>query len=214
MMYHTSALILKKEGWGEADWLVTALAPDFGKIRLLAQGSRKHGAKLQGHLEPGTIAEISFVIGRNGYRLTVSRCSQSFPATRASLPKLVGVATLLATLDANILGGSDQAAELFELAGSVLAAVEDAGEPDGVRRMLVWATLQLLQTLGLLPPLGVPEARGLNTLLALAAEPLARISQSQIAPDILEAELDQLARTLGRAVWSGPPVSAVAAALY
>ena len=103
MMHHTEALILKKDEWGEADWLITALSADFGKIRLLAQGARKHGAKLQGHLEPGSVSGLSFVVGRNGYRLTGARLAAFPTAVRGSLSKTRALNIILQALVLDVI---------------------------------------------------------------------------------------------------------------
>ena len=114
-MYHAPALILRKDAWGEADCLVTVFTSVSGKIRLLAQGARKHGAKLQGHLEPGFISDISFVIGRNGYRLTTARVQASFPGIRGSLVKNRALALVLAAVDQNFFEDGDDAAPFFAM---------------------------------------------------------------------------------------------------
>ena len=59
-MQVTDAIILKKEPVGEADLFVTALAPGFVRIRLVAQGARKVGAKLKGHLETLSLSRFFF----------------------------------------------------------------------------------------------------------------------------------------------------------
>ena len=51
-MYTTEGIILKKIDVGEANALFTIYTKDYGKIRAVAQGVKKEGAKLQGHLEP------------------------------------------------------------------------------------------------------------------------------------------------------------------
>lgn len=68
-MFTTQGIILKKIGIGEADALFTIYSGDFGKFNGLAQGVKKEGAKLKGHLEPLNLARIGFVLGRGGERL-------------------------------------------------------------------------------------------------------------------------------------------------
>ncbi|MDP3727264.1 MAG: recombination protein O N-terminal domain-containing protein [bacterium] len=198
-MYHSRALILKKEEWGEADWRVSALTADFGKIRLLAQGVRKHGAKLQGHLEAGAISEISFVIGRNGYRLTTARLA-AFPlGSRGSPLKLSLLAGMLGTIDANLLEERDRARELFGTAETALAVLEAADDDATLRRLAVWFQVRFLSFLGVFPSPRSPEARSVPRLLELQYHPPAALSGEGFDPAELEREFAWLAQRLGRA---------------
>lgn len=87
-MHTTDGIILKKTDTGEADLLLTIYTEDFGKIRALAQGAKKEGAKLRGHLEPLSVSKISFVLGRNGERLTHANLVHFWPAIRVTSEKL------------------------------------------------------------------------------------------------------------------------------
>ncbi len=114
-MYRTEAIILKKDEWNEADLLVTALAERFGKIRLLAQGVRKHGAKLRGHLEPYSLSQLSFVVGRQGYRLISAELMEFFANLRRDISSLAAAAIMTETLDGNLFEERDGAERYFGL---------------------------------------------------------------------------------------------------
>lgn len=208
-MYHSRALILKKEEWGEADWRVVALTADFGKIRLLAQGVRKHGAKLQGHLEPGAISEISFVIGKSGWRLTTARLA-AFPiGSRSSPLKLSVLAGMLGTIDANLLEERDRARELLETAETALAVLESADDAVAARRLAVWFQVRFLLLLGVFPSPRSPEARWVPLLLELQHHPPAALSGEGTDPAALERECAWLIQRLGNAFSLVGPASAV-----
>lgn len=87
-MYTTEGIILKRSDIGEVDSLFTIYTQDFGKIRALAQGVKKEGAKLKGHLEPLSLSAISLVTARNGLRLIAAVLQHSFPGIRSSYNKL------------------------------------------------------------------------------------------------------------------------------
>ena len=87
-MYNTEGIILKRTDIGEADSLFTIYTQDFGKIRARAQGIKKEGAKLKGHLEPLSLASISFVLGKNGERLIHASLLDYWPGIRGNLDKL------------------------------------------------------------------------------------------------------------------------------
>lgn len=208
MMHHSRALILRKDEWGEADLRITALTSGFGKIRLLAQGARKHGAKLQGHLEPGAISDISFVIGRNSYRLTTARLAVFPRAGMDSFPKLAAHAAILGVLDANLLEERDHAAELLEMTEVALLALERADDPATVRRLLVWFPARLLLFLGMFPSPLSPEARAVPSLPDFVACSPVSLNENAFEPEVLERELAWLLRRLGDAFAAMEPVSA------
>lgn len=198
MMHHTAALIVKKEEWREADWRVTAFTDHFGKIRLLAQGARKHGAKLQGHLEPGSITDASFVIGRNGYRLTGARL-RSFPAVSRNSPaKLRALSAILFLLDANLLEEREGAGELFAIASGVIARLEQPGETPPPGRLAAWFQVRLWDFLGILPAAGSPEAGRMKSLLMLGRESLETIGAAALEDAALGPELSWFGAKLGR----------------
>lgn len=199
-MHHTLVLILRKDPWNEADWLITAFSRDFGKIRLRAQGARKHGAKLQGHLEPGGESEISFVIGRNGYRLTTARLREFFPSIRSSLSKLRSLQSALTALDANVFEERSGAGAVFELVDDFLCALEGAERLETVRRLMVWFHVRFLDVLGFMPHRDTAEASQCSTLLRFAALGAPDISASPMDRGILERELAWLQSRVGDGV--------------
>lgn len=188
-MHHTQALILKREERGEADWWVSLLSRDFGKIRLLAQGARKHGAKLRGHLETGSIAAISFVVGRNGYRLTTARLNESFPNIHSSLSKLRARAEILAALDHILWEERDGSRDLFEIVASTCAAFEGARRQATLERSVAWFHARFLKFLGLLPAAESPEANEVRSILAIGSTPIGEIDGLTIPEDVVASEL-------------------------
>lgn len=213
-MYHSRALILRKEGWGESDLRLTALSADFGKIRLMAQGARKHGAKLQSHLEPGSVSDISFVIGRNGYRLTTARLNVFPTRSWNSLDKLSALMKMLVTLDRNLLEEKDNAAELLQFLEELIAALEATESTDAVRRLGVWFHARLAVFLGIFPSPRSPEARSVFSLAGILAYSPAAAADADLPPETLERELDWLIRHLGGVFFSAGTVSVALPGLY
>lgn len=214
MMHHTRAVILKKEEWREADWLVTAFSEDFGKIRLLAQGSRKHGAKLQGHLEPGSVAELSFVVGRNGYRLTTARL-RFFPvSSRGSLTKLRALSAILVTLDVNLLEEREGAGELFAVLHETLEILEREEHVRELPKLIIWFQVHCIAFLGLLPSADAPESRHIRSLRILAGVSPAALDGLSLSRAELERELAWLQFKLGRSFESAGAVASTHSAIY
>ncbi len=71
-VYTTKSIILKSIPIGEANKLYFLLTEDFGLIKATAQGIRLSKSKLKGHLQDFYLSKISFVKGRELWRITSS----------------------------------------------------------------------------------------------------------------------------------------------
>lgn len=96
---------MKKTDSGEADALFTLYTKEYGKIRARAQGVKKEGAKLKGHLEPLSLSSVSFVLGKNGERLTGSSLINYWPSIRNNLEKLRLALEVAESVDRNCFPG-------------------------------------------------------------------------------------------------------------
>ncbi|MFY9462210.1 MAG: DNA repair protein RecO [Candidatus Sungiibacteriota bacterium] len=165
-MHITDALILKKEGVGEADLLITALTPDFVRVRLVAQGARKVGAKLKGHLEPLSLSRLSFVAGRNNYRLVGAELQNFFPTVKGESRRF-RIASEITEILASVLfedvaGGSNN---FFILARDALMFLDEPSRtPEDCDKAFLWFRMQFLKESGLLPEgiLGLGGLDGAN----------------------------------------------------
>ncbi len=162
-MHITDAIILKKEGAGEADLLITALTPNFVRIRLLAQGARKVGAKLKGHLETFSLSRLSFVAGRNNYRLVGAELHNFFPMVKGE-PHRFRIASEITEILASVLfedvaGGNNN---FFTMAREVLMFMDEPSRtPKDCDKAFLWFRMQFLKESGLLPE-GILELGGLE----------------------------------------------------
>ena len=68
--YSTLAFVLKQESIKEHDRRYIFFTQEFGKLSLLASGARKINAKLAGHLEIPTLAQIQFTMSHNPRLIT------------------------------------------------------------------------------------------------------------------------------------------------
>lgn len=151
-MYNTEGIVIKKEPYGEADLLITILTKDFGKIKVMAQGVRKEAAKLKGHLEPPTYSAISFVIGRNFYRLTSAEAKDFFIGLRSSLDKLRFAFYIVNLIDSNAFEEKGDF-RLFDLARSTLEKLDtlDAENKEELGKLFFKFNAGFLHIFGLLP---------------------------------------------------------------
>ncbi|MEK7602897.1 MAG: DNA repair protein RecO [Patescibacteria group bacterium] len=73
----TTAIILKRLNFQDADRIITCVTPDFGKITLLARGVRKSKSKLAGGIELFCENQITFIAGKKDIGTLVSARMQT-----------------------------------------------------------------------------------------------------------------------------------------
>lgn len=122
-MYTTEGIILKKQDVGEADALFTIYTKDFGKIRAVAQGIKKEGAKLKGHLEPLSLSLIGFVLGRSGERLTHALLLAPWHSIKGDYSKIQAAWQIATAIDQHCFNG-EKDENLWTLVLGSLALLE------------------------------------------------------------------------------------------
>ena len=88
MMHFTDAIVLKRTDAGEAGLRVTLYTKEFGKINAWAQGVKKEGAKLRGHLETPSLVHVGFVSAGIGERLVHAALIRPWVGMRRDLPTI------------------------------------------------------------------------------------------------------------------------------
>ena len=84
-LYRTPAVILKRMDLGEADRIVTLYSRDVGKIRAVAKGVRRTTSRSAGHLEPFTLSDVMFAVGRELDVISQADTLESFRQVREDL---------------------------------------------------------------------------------------------------------------------------------
>ncbi len=151
-MHTTKALMIKKEEYGEADLMLTVLSEQFGKIKVFAKGVRKNAAKLRGHCEPMSKSVITFVVGRNIYRLIHAEAEDFYPGIRKDLTKLQTAEHCLALADEYLLEDKDLG-EFFKLFENTFSFLEgEEGYTEALqKKIILWFESNFLYLLGLFP---------------------------------------------------------------
>lgn len=151
-MHSTEGIIIKKENYGEADLLVTILTRDFGKIKVMAQGILKQEAKLKGHAEPLTHSAVSFVIGKNFYRLTSADAYNFFENMRSDINKLRVAYRIAGLIDANVYEEKGDS-RLFKLIQETYLKLDqaDVDEKVWLEKLFFEFNVGFLYIFGLLP---------------------------------------------------------------
>lgn len=62
---NSAALVLNRQNYKESDTLVTVYAKNFGKLNLVARGTKKIKSKLAAHLEPLVLCDLMIIKGRS-----------------------------------------------------------------------------------------------------------------------------------------------------
>lgn len=83
--YRTSALILKRRNFNEADRLLTILTPDRGKLEVIAKGARKPSSRKTGHIELYSRADVLLARGRTFHVLTQAELQEPYLPIREDL---------------------------------------------------------------------------------------------------------------------------------
>lgn len=82
-IYTTRGLVLSERPAREADRIYTILTRDLGLVRATALGVRKEPSKLRGNIEPFSLSSISFVRGKEYWRLTSAEVVKNIPQSPA-----------------------------------------------------------------------------------------------------------------------------------
>ena len=114
MTYSTQGIVLKKIVSGETDAMVIIYTADFGKLCCYAQGIKKEGAKLKGHLESFSLGAIQFVLGSTNPRLTYAQVLESWPRIRNEFNRCAAAASMMELIDRYCLVGQHDAS-IWEL---------------------------------------------------------------------------------------------------
>lgn len=129
-MYTTDAIVLKKLDVGEADVLYMFYTRDYGKMRAVASGIRKEGAKLRGHLEPLSYSRIRFVRGKQREKLISASLLNFWDEMRVDSARLSAAHYIAGRIDQECMEGEQDEA-LWRLVIDSLSVLDRGRVPDG-----------------------------------------------------------------------------------
>jgi DNA repair protein RecO (recombination protein O) len=87
--YKATGINLKSMPMGESDRLLTILTREFGLVRAIAMGSRKHNSRMGGRSELFVVNELMFAKGRSLDKITQAETLESYPRLGQDLRKLI-----------------------------------------------------------------------------------------------------------------------------
>lgn len=138
------AIILRRIAYGEADWIVSFLDRDGGRMSGIAKSARSSLRRFGGALEPGTVVELRFFVRPGGglARLEEAKVLRTAIGTTKSLGRIQALARALELALAFVPEGQP-APEKYALLESRLMAIA-GGEPtaaESVRYEIEWLRL-------------------------------------------------------------------------
>ena len=146
----TTAIVLKRTDFGEADRIVTVLTPNDGKLRLMAKGVRKLKSKLAGGIELFSISQLTYLEGKGEVNTLISsRLEMHYPNIIKKIERVQLGYELLKRLDRAT--EDEPEAEYFDLLQDAFEALDD--HTVDLKLIQLWFTAQLLQLAGHAPNL-------------------------------------------------------------
>lgn len=152
----TTAIILSRTDYGEADRILTLLTPDYGKLRLIAKGVRRVKSKLAGGIELFSVSDITFIKGRSEIGTLVStRLVRYYSRIVTDVTRTMLGYDLIKML--HKATEDEPEAAYFDLLQQAFAALDDVTIDIDLIRL--WFMMQLLRQDGHMPNL-VSELAG------------------------------------------------------
>ncbi len=147
--YKATGINLKAMPMNESDRLVTVLTKEWGLIRAIAPGSRKHKSRLGGRSGLFVVNELLLVKGKSIDKMVQAETQQSFPKLSTDLARLTASQYLAEIALSQALSDQPQE-ELYYLLLEHLKRLETASKPN-ILPCLAQATFHLLALAGVAP---------------------------------------------------------------
>ncbi|MEH2227790.1 DNA repair protein RecO [Nostoc sp.] len=150
--YKATGINLKTQALGESDKIVTILTREFGLIRAVAPGSRKHNSSLGGRSGMFVVNELLIAKGRSLDKITQAQTLKTYPGLAKDLGKLAASQYLAEIVLCEALSEQPQE-ELYDLFNEHLHRLEGVSStnPSGVLAHLAHGVFHLLALAGLTP---------------------------------------------------------------
>lgn len=147
--YKATGINLKGVPMGETDRLLTVLTAEYGLLRAIAPGSRKHESSLRGRSGLFVVNHLLLVQGRSLDKIIQAETIASYPGLSLDLAKLTSAQYLAELALSQAVSGQPQTA-LFSWLQAYLTALEQAPASQ-VLPLLVCGLVALLRLAGVAP---------------------------------------------------------------
>ncbi len=163
-IHNTNAIVLSSHNSGEADKIINFLTADLGLIRVTAQGVRKQESKLQQAVQDFSLAEISLVCGRGGWRLVNAGVSKNFYYLLNS--KQIKVISKIFSLIKRMIPEEETNKDIFHLIHKTLTFLEKKEHEFSLNYLEIGVVASILNELGYIDDLKLKD-KSANNLLDL-----------------------------------------------
>ena len=147
--YKATGINLKAMPMNESDRLVTVLTKEYGLIRAIAPGARKHKSRLGGRSGPFVVNEMLLIKGKSIDKMVQAETQQSFPKLSTDLARLTASQYLAEIALSQALSDQPQE-ELYYLLLEHLKRLESASKSN-ILPCLTQAIFHLLALAGVAP---------------------------------------------------------------
>lgn len=147
--YKATGINLKGMPLGEADRLLTVLTQEYGLLRVVAPGARKHRSKIGARSEPFVVNQLLIAPGKNLDKVVQAETVTSYPGLSQNLRKLTAAQYLAELILYQALSDQPQI-ELFHLFQEHLSRLEQS-TPAETLPYLTHGIFHLLALEGLAP---------------------------------------------------------------
>ena len=150
-IHKTKAVVLKSINFGEADKIVTLYTQSYGKLGVIAKGSRKINSRFGSSLELGTLIDVLFYGKENSNLSTLTQCNitESFRKIREDFDFLSTSFYMLAAVN-EMTREKQRNDSLFNLLVESLSSLLKIGD---VFKSIALFEIKLLKILGYEPNL-------------------------------------------------------------
>ncbi|QIR40621.1 DNA repair protein RecO [Tolypothrix sp. PCC 7910] len=153
--YQVTGINLKAQALGESDRIVTILTKEFGLIRAVAPGARKHNSSLGGRSGMFVVNELLIAKGRSLDKITQAQTVKTYPGLTKDLGKLAASQYLAEIVLSQALSEQPQE-ELYELLNEHLNRLEAVSNNEAsILAHLSQGVFHLLALAGLTPQVQV-----------------------------------------------------------
>ena len=134
-MIKTEAVILKKADLGEVDQLLTIYSKEFGKIQVLAKGTKKLESKLRCHIEPFSHSHLILIEGKSFRIVKDAILMDQFLPVRRDLDK-AKIAYKIINLVDELIVGEEKDEEIWGLLVSAFKELNVKNFQDNLLKLL------------------------------------------------------------------------------
>jgi len=136
-VYSTVGIILCHRDFRESDRVITIFTREYGKLEMMAKGSRKISSKLAGSLEPFVITELNVVKGKSLDTITASQIIENFKSIKAHYDKLLFANHLVEIVD-DLIKVHFKEERIFKLIEDTFRQLENNGHTEMYQTKMKW----------------------------------------------------------------------------